>query len=154
LKRSNFFILLLVYISLLILLSGCSGNGYIPVPPQGQITPGHMAVIWYDWPQLPGSGFYNFDVLLTIDVDPGMQSTYFWAHSFYFKNEEVGYIGLQTNGLIQGEWVGKMAIFSMWDALEAEPGLGHHVNGLLGRVKVGSVRKNIIGQKDIRIVCG
>jgi len=30
------------------ILSGCSGSGYIPVPPQGQVTPGHMAVIWYD----------------------------------------------------------------------------------------------------------
>jgi hypothetical protein len=91
---------------------------------QEQITPGHMAVIWYDWPQPSGNGFSNFDVLLTIEVDPGIQSAYYWAHSFYFKNEEIGYMGLQTNGYMQGEWVGKMAIFSMWDALVAEPGPG------------------------------
>ena len=93
-KRSNFFILLLVYISLLILLAGCSGNGYIPVPPQEQITPGGMAYVWYDWPQPSGNGFSNFDVLLTIEEDPGIQSAYYWAHSFYFKNKEIGYMGL------------------------------------------------------------
>ena len=123
-KRNNNILLLPVYVLLLILLSGCSGNGYIPVPPQEQITPGHMAVIWYDWPQLSGSGFYNFDVLLTIDEDPGVQSAYYWAHQFHYKNEKVGYMGLQTNGHMQGEWVRKMAIFSIWDALEAEPGPG------------------------------
>jgi len=123
-KKVNIFLIISVFLFTIMYLAGCSGNGYIPVPPQGQITPGHMAATWYDWPQPPGSGFYNFDVLLTIDVDPGMQSPYFWAHQFHFKNEEVGYIGLQTNGVIYGEWVGKMAIFSMWDALEAEPGPG------------------------------
>ncbi len=114
----------MICICSLIILSSCSGNGYIPTPPQGQITPGHMALIWYDWPQSPGNGFYNFDVFLTIDIDPSIQSAYYWAHSLYFKNEEIGYMGLQTNGCMQGEWVGKMAIFSMWDALEAEPGPG------------------------------
>jgi len=81
-----------------------------------------MAHMWYDWPQSSGNGFYNFDVLLTIDVDPGVQSTYYWAHQFDFKNGDGGYMGLQTNGCMQGEWVGKMAIFSIWEALEAEPG--------------------------------
>jgi len=94
------------------------------LPPQGQITPGQMVSMWYDWPQLPVSGFYNFDVLLTIDVDPGTQSAYYWAHQFRFKNGDGGYMGLQTNGFMQGEWVGKMAIFSIWHALEAEPGPG------------------------------
>jgi len=122
LKRNNNILLLPVYVLLLILLSSCSGNGYVPVPPQEQITPGGMAYTWYDWPQLPVSGFYNFDVLLTIDVDLGIQSAYYWAHQFGFKNGDGGYIGLQTNGFMQGEWIGKMAIFSIWDALEAEPG--------------------------------
>jgi len=123
-KKLNIFLIISVALSLIVCLSGCSGNGYIPVPPQGQITPGHMAVIWYDWPQPSGNGFSNFDVLLTIEVDPGIQSAYYWAHSFYFKNEKIGYMGLQTNGLMQGEWVGKIAIFSIWDALAAEPGPG------------------------------
>ena len=123
-KRNNNILLLPVYVLLLILLSSCSGNGYIPVPTQEQITPGGMAYMWYDWPQLSVNGFYNFDVLLTIDVDPGVQSAYYWAHQFSFKNGEIGYMGLQTNGYMQGEWVGKMAIFSIWDALAAEPGPG------------------------------
>ncbi|PKP58969.1 hypothetical protein CVT91_07575 [Candidatus Atribacteria bacterium HGW-Atribacteria-1] len=130
-KRYNFFILLLVYVLLLILLSGCSGSGYIPVPPQGQITPGGMAYMWYDWPMpLPvywgGNhiGFFNFDIFLTIDVSPGIQSAYYWAHQFHFSQGGGGYIGLQTNGSIQAQQVGKMAIFSIWNALEAEPGDG------------------------------
>lgn len=123
-KKHIYIFLLIIYVLLLILLSGCSGNGYIPVPPQEQITPGGMAYTWYDWPQPSGSGFYNFDVFLTIDVDPGVQSAYYWAHQFGFKNGDDGYMGLQTNGFMQGEWVGKMAIFSIWDALEAEPGPG------------------------------
>ena len=89
-----------------------------------EITPGYAPYIWYYWPQCAGSGFYNFDVLLTIDLDPGIQSPYYWAHQFGFENGDGGYMGLQTNGYMQGEWVGKMAIFSIWDALEAEPGPG------------------------------
>jgi len=98
----------------------------IDVAPQTQepITPGGMAYVWYDWPQLPVSGFYNFDILLTINVDPGVQSAYYWAHQFHFKNGDGGYMGLQTNGWMQGEWIGKMVIFSTWEALEAEPGPG------------------------------
>jgi len=140
LKRNNYILLLLVYVLLLVLLSGCSGNGYIPVPPQGQITPGGMAYTWYDWPQPSGSGFYNFDVLLTIDVDPGVQSAYYWAHQFSFKNGDGGYMGLQTNGHMQGEWVGKMAIFSIWEALEAEPGPGASCESFTGEGKGRSCR--------------
>jgi len=123
------------------ILAGCSGNGYVPVPPQGQITPGGMAYMWYDWPQLPVSGFYNFDVLLAIDVDPGIQSAYYWAHQFGFKNGDGGYMGLQTNGHMQGEWVGKMAIFSIWDALEAEPGPGASSEEFTGEGEGWSCRK-------------
>ncbi|MBA7587483.1 hypothetical protein ES708_29513 [subsurface metagenome] len=121
-KRKYLLVILVLILTMLLL--GCSGNGITPAPPQGQTTPGHMASTWYDWPQFPAKGFYNFDVLLTIDVDPGIQSAYYWAHQFAFKNGEVGYMGLQTNGWMQGESVGKMAIFSIWDALEAEPGPG------------------------------
>ena len=90
---------------------------------------------------LPFTGFYNFDILLTIDVDPGIQSAYYWAHQFHFKNEKVGYMGLQTNGLMQGEWVGKMVIFSMWDALAAEPGPGASCEWFTGEGEGWSCRK-------------
>ena len=125
----------------MILLPGCSGDGYTPAPPQGQITPGHMAVIWYDWPQSSGSGFNNFDVLLTIDVAPGVQSAYYWAHQFAFKNGDGGYMGLQTNGCMQGQWVGKMAIFSIWDAMAAEPGPGASCEEFIGEGEGWSCRK-------------
>lgn len=97
----------------------------------GQVTPGGMAYVWYDWPQpLPvywnGTqiGFYNFDVFLTVDNDPGTSSAYFWAHQFGFKGGDGGYMGLQTNGYMQGRWVGKMAIFSIWNAKAAKSGPG------------------------------
>jgi len=93
------------------------------------LTPGGMAYVWYEWPQpLPvywnGTqiGFYNFDVFLTIEKDPGEESYYYWAHQFHFKDGEGGYMGLQTNGFMQGRWVGKMAIFSIWNAKAAKPG--------------------------------
>jgi len=107
-------------------ISGCSASiPSSPTPsPQERITPGGMADAWYSWPVVSGSGFYNFDILLTIDVDPGIQSYYYWAHQFNFRNGDIGYMGLQTNGIIQGSWVGKMAIFSIWNALGAEPGPG------------------------------
>ncbi len=96
-----------------------------------QVTPGGMAYVWYTWPSpLPvywnGTqiGFYNFDVFLTVDVDPGISSAYFWAHQFHFKDGDGGYLGLQTNGYMQGRWVGKMAIFSIWNAKAARPGPG------------------------------
>lgn len=129
------------FILMLMLLSGCSGNEYIPEPPQGNLTPGGMAYAWYDWPQILSQGFSNFDVLLTIDIDPGIQSSYYWAHQFHFKNGDGGYMGLQTNGYMQGTWVGKMAIFSLWDALEAEPGPGASCERFTGEGEGWSCRK-------------
>ncbi len=114
----------------LVVLALAAGNSGQVGLAQGSVTPGHMAVVQYYWPQLPvywgGTqiGFYNFDVFLTTDVDPGTQSYYFWAHQFHFKEGDVGYMGLQTNGYMQGRWVGKMAIFSIWNAVAAKPGPG------------------------------
>ena len=98
-KRYIYIFFFLVYIFPLIFLSGCSENEYIPVSPQEQITPGGMAYTWYNWPQLPVNGFYNFDVLLTIDLDPSEQSTYYWAHQFGFKNGDGGYWDYKQMGL-------------------------------------------------------
>jgi len=109
------------------------------------------------------NGFYNFDVLLTIAVDPGEQSFYYWAHQFHFKDGDGGYMGLQTNGNMQGEWIGKMAIFSILKALEAELGHPPPAGGVTagatceyfaGRVKAGVAEYHMSGQKDIYIVCG
>ena len=45
---------------------------------------------------------------------------YFWAHQFQLVDGEGGYLGLQTKGNRADGSLGKMAIFSIWDAVEAE----------------------------------
>jgi hypothetical protein len=57
------------------------------------------------------------------ELDPGPDTTYFWAHQFRIEGGEGGYIGLQTKGNRADGSLGKMAIFSIWDALGAE-GMG------------------------------
>ena len=100
-----------------------------------------MAYCWYDWLWISDKGFDDFEVLLTIDVDPGIQSAYYWAHQFGFKDGDGGYMGLQTNGCMQGQWVGKMAIFSIWEALDAEPGPGASCEWFTGEGEGWSCRK-------------
>ena len=86
------------------------------------VTPGGMAYVWLTWPPVPTQGSDSFDITLRIIHDPGPRSAYFWAHQFRFVDGDGGYIGLQTNGYMQGRWVGKMAIFSIWNATAAIPG--------------------------------
>ena len=79
-----------------LVISGCSAS---PTPsPQEKITPGVWRVHG-----IPGLfqmvGFYDFDIFLTIDVDPGIQIYYYWAHQFSLGNGDIGYMGLQTNGI-------------------------------------------------------
>jgi hypothetical protein len=54
------------------------------------------------------------------ELDPGPDSMYFWAHQFQLIGGQGGYLGLQTKGDRADGTLGKMAIFSIWDALEAE----------------------------------
>jgi len=130
-------VVLALFIITLIIFSGC-GTPTLPdtqdnaddSEAQAGFTPGGIAYAQYNWPQpLPvywdyHTGFFNFDIFLTIDIEPKIKSDYFWAHQFKFIEGNGGYLGLQTSGSIQGQKVGKMAIFSIWDAIEAEPGLG------------------------------
>ncbi|MBS3788574.1 DUF3472 domain-containing protein [Candidatus Bipolaricaulota bacterium] len=108
----------------IMLIFGPLGSFYA----KGDTTPGGLAYVNYDWPCCPtyynGTqvGFYNFDVFLTIEEAPPASSHYFWAHQFDFKNGEGGYLGLQTRGMIKGEATGKVAIASIWHALDAKPG--------------------------------
>ncbi len=57
--------------------------------------------------------------------EQGAEGYYYVSTTIGFGDGCVGqciaYGGLQTNGLINGEWVGKMAIFSLWDAPDASP---------------------------------
>ncbi|HEX3392935.1 MAG TPA: DUF3472 domain-containing protein [Acidimicrobiales bacterium] len=82
---------------------------------------------WF-WPTPPSAGgrqgFSTFEHTLTPEIDPGPQATYFWAHQFGLEGGEGGYIGLQTRGNRADGSLGKMAIFSLWDAAGAEgPGV-------------------------------
>ncbi len=135
-KSIKIILTVLILSMIALIFSGCDTSTAPNIPDnetteQEILTPGGMAYMWYDWPTpLPAYwdnnhiGFYNFDIFLTIIVSPGVQGDYFWAHQFHFNQGNGGYIGLQTNGSIQAQQVGKMAVFSIWNALGAEPGAG------------------------------
>ena len=65
------------------------------------------------------AGYNSFEHVLVPEIDPGPDSTYFWAHQFRLIGGEGGYLGLQTKGNRVDGSLGKMAIFSIWNALEA-----------------------------------
>ena len=65
------------------------------------------------------AGYNSFEHVLVPEVDPGPDSMYFWAHQFRLIGGEGGYLGLQTKGNRADGSLGKMAIFSIWDAVEA-----------------------------------
>jgi hypothetical protein len=67
------------------------------------------------WPDAP-NGYASFEWELTPRTDPSPDG-YFWSHQFWLVGGEAGYVGLQTRG---SEPTGKIAIFSIWDAVTAE----------------------------------
>lgn len=89
-----------------------------PASPQGTYTE-------WRWPPSTSfartllAGYRSFEHVLIPEVDPGPDSMYFWAHQFRLIGGEGGYLGLQTKGNRADGSLGKMAIFSIWDALEA-----------------------------------
>jgi hypothetical protein len=75
--------------------------------------------------QFSGGSFSELVFPFTIEQAPVDGSSWFWAQQFFFDNTtQGGYLGLQSNGILGGATVGKMAIFSIWDATEAMPGPG------------------------------
>ncbi len=86
------------------------------------VTPGGIA----DMHAYYGGGAVDhFDYAMTIVEAPVDDSSWFWAQQFFFENTtQGGYTGLQGNGIIEGQTVGKMAIFSIWDSTESMPGPG------------------------------
>ena len=87
-----------------------------------QVTPGGLVSSRYY-----GQGAGEFaEVTLTIEQSPGPSVDYFWAQQFWPDSNEDhgGYFGLQTNGTLQNSQVGKMLIFSIWNADQAEAGPG------------------------------
>ena len=89
-----------------------------PASPQGTYTE-------WRWPPSTSfartllAGYRSFEHVLIPEVDPGPESMYFWAHQFRLIGGEGGYLGLQTKGNRADGSLGKMAIFSIWDAVEA-----------------------------------
>jgi Domain of unknown function (DUF3472) len=65
-------------------------------------------------------------VTLTVEKAPPDDSSYFWAQQFFTSKtvDHGGYFGIQTGGIIDGQRVGKMFIFSIWNADLAEAGGG------------------------------
>ena len=66
------------------------------------------------------AGYRNFEHVLVPETDPGPDATYFWAHQFRLNGGDGGYVGLQTKGNRADGSLGKLAIFSIWNAEEAE----------------------------------
>jgi Domain of unknown function (DUF3472) len=66
----------------------------------------------------------SLEVTLTIEVSPPENSSYFWAQQFFTSTtiDHGGYFGIQTGGTIGSQNVGKMFIFSIWNADQAEAG--------------------------------
>jgi len=95
-----------------------------PVTPRLPYTEWHWPAPPPDRDPDPVPGFASFEHVLVPEVDPGPDTTYFWAHQFQLEGGQGGYLGLQTKGNRADGSLGKMAIFSLWDATGAEgPGV-------------------------------
>jgi hypothetical protein len=90
--------------------------------PGDGITPGGIADTHA---QFVGGSFAEVVYPFTIEDEPVAGSSWFWAQQFFFEGTtEGGYIGVQANGILGGQVVGKMLIGSVWNATEATPGPG------------------------------
>lgn len=105
-------------------LAGCSGERPRETPsPAAPAAPGTTpppspsgTYTDIQWP--PGT-YSSFEWTLRIERDPS-PAGYFWAHQVQFADGDGGYLGLQTLGGDPQEIPGKVAIFSIWNALGAE----------------------------------
>jgi hypothetical protein len=81
------------------------------------VIPGPTGTFTYwDWPEAAGGdGFGWFEWTVTPHTDPTPDG-YFWSHQFWLVGGPAGYCGLQTVG---SQPMGKIAIFSIWDAESA-----------------------------------
>jgi len=76
--------------------------------------------------QFAGSGrATTHDVTLRIVEDPGPVA-YFWAEQFRVDTQldHGGYFGLQSRGEVGNGTVARLIIFSIWNAVEAQPAAG------------------------------
>ena len=109
------------------------------------VTPGGMAAMSASFPQ----GTYDrLTFPFTVVEEPPGDTEYFWAQQFWFDGGDGGYLGLQDNGLIEGAWAGKIAIFSIWDTFEATPGEGASCERFGGEGVGASCRRVLDWQED------
>ena len=83
-------------------------------------------------PNGPFDGFDSFEWELTPELDTSQG--YFWAHQFTLRDSgdppSGGYVGLQANGSYPPGRPTKVAIFSIWNALDARgPGIAQRFGG-------------------------
>jgi hypothetical protein len=84
------------------------------------LTPGGMADTHA---YFAGGPFAELVYPFTITEEPVDGSSWFWAQQFFFDGtDQGGYTGVQANGILGGQIVGKMLIGSIWDATAAVPG--------------------------------
>jgi len=89
----------------------------------GRPTPcGTYTYLGWPVPDGPFAGFDSFEWDLTPELDTSQG--YFWAHQFALRGsghpQSGGYVGLQANGLYPPGRPAKVAIFSIWNALDAQ----------------------------------
>ena len=90
---------------------------------------------YWNWLALPVNddgkeGFLSFEHTRVIELEPEVAVGYFWSHQVTLKKGEMAYLGLQTLGRRPDGSEGKVAIFSIWNALGARgPGLAKKFGG-------------------------
>ena len=91
----------------------------------------------------------SMEVTIKIEKAPPDNSSYFWAQQFSPNStvDHGGYFGIQTGGIANGQNVGKMFIFSIWNAVAAEAGPGTIVQSFGGEGVGYSIRKPIAWQE-------
>jgi hypothetical protein len=89
----------------------------------------------WTWPAAPENpdgktGYFSFEHCVTPEIEPDQGVGYFWSHQVAFVHGEAGYFGLQTIGQRPDGSEGKVAIFSIWNALAARgPGIAQRFGG-------------------------
>lgn len=93
----------------------------------------------------------SLQVTLTIEREPTPSGTYFWAQQFRPAGpvDHGGYFGLQTGGVIGNQIVGKMLIFSIWNAVEAQAGPSATAQPFGGEGIGYSVRRAFAWQENV-----
>ncbi len=88
----------------------------------GLINPVHLDDT--SWNLTSSQGYDVLSVDMTVEQAPVGSEGYYYALNAIFTSGKNVYGGLQTNGYNGSNWVGKMAIFSIWDVGSGVPESG------------------------------